>query len=323
MVHANAYQNQDLFWALRGGGGGTFGVVTSVTLRTFDEAPVVISSLNISTPTGSPDFWSAMTAFHASLPDLNGAGGSGYYTISPIPPVDGVGNLSVFRLALIFPDQTDPGKINDLHAPLLSKLGETNADIQYTALPFPSVGSSVQLLAQLSPNLGGVPATGGSRLFSRDLLASEEGPAKLVSALKRLKYEPGQLMEGIVVAGGAVAANGKTVDSAVNPAWRKTITHIGVGRLLGPTWEEQKATQDYFTNVAVPILKSVEGEDAMGAYVNEADPDERDFQSTFWGENYPRLYEIKQKWDPTRLFIARKGVGSEDWDDAGLCRVGK
>src|SRR5262249_23643277 len=31
---ANACQHPDLFWALRGGGGGTFGVVTQVTLMT-------------------------------------------------------------------------------------------------------------------------------------------------------------------------------------------------------------------------------------------------------------------------------------------------
>src|SRR5579871_5166428 len=31
---ANARQHPDLFWALKGGGGGTFGVVTRVTLRT-------------------------------------------------------------------------------------------------------------------------------------------------------------------------------------------------------------------------------------------------------------------------------------------------
>src|SRR2546430_9728058 len=34
LVVANMCQNQDLFWALRGGGGGTFGVVTKMTLRT-------------------------------------------------------------------------------------------------------------------------------------------------------------------------------------------------------------------------------------------------------------------------------------------------
>ena len=33
---ANACQNQDLLWALRGGGGGTFGVVTRVTLETHE-----------------------------------------------------------------------------------------------------------------------------------------------------------------------------------------------------------------------------------------------------------------------------------------------
>jgi len=35
VLTANACQNQDLFWALRGGGGGTFGVVTKATLRTY------------------------------------------------------------------------------------------------------------------------------------------------------------------------------------------------------------------------------------------------------------------------------------------------
>jgi FAD/FMN-containing dehydrogenase len=38
---ANAAQNQDLFWALRGGGGGTFGVVTKMTLRTHQVPETV------------------------------------------------------------------------------------------------------------------------------------------------------------------------------------------------------------------------------------------------------------------------------------------
>lgn len=33
---ANAYTNPDLFWALKGGGGGTFGVVSKLTIRTHD-----------------------------------------------------------------------------------------------------------------------------------------------------------------------------------------------------------------------------------------------------------------------------------------------
>lgn len=38
-VIANPYRNKDLFWALRGGGGGTWGVVTSVTYKTHPSTP--------------------------------------------------------------------------------------------------------------------------------------------------------------------------------------------------------------------------------------------------------------------------------------------
>jgi len=44
-VIANAYRNEDLFWALRGGGGGTWGVVTSVTYKTHPSTP--LSSANL------------------------------------------------------------------------------------------------------------------------------------------------------------------------------------------------------------------------------------------------------------------------------------
>ena len=39
-VTANAAQNTDLFWALRGGGGPSFGIVTSVTYKTHPNPPV-------------------------------------------------------------------------------------------------------------------------------------------------------------------------------------------------------------------------------------------------------------------------------------------
>ena len=50
-VIANPYINEDLFWALRGGGGGTWGVVTSVTYKThpstpFSSAFLVVNSTN-------------------------------------------------------------------------------------------------------------------------------------------------------------------------------------------------------------------------------------------------------------------------------------
>ncbi|OSD06358.1 FAD-binding domain-containing protein [Trametes coccinea BRFM310] len=41
---ANAYQHSDLYWALRGGGGGTYGVVTSATYRAWPSTPLNVFS---------------------------------------------------------------------------------------------------------------------------------------------------------------------------------------------------------------------------------------------------------------------------------------
>lgn len=44
-VTANRCQNQGIFFALRGGGGATFGVVTETTARVFPEVPLQVSEL--------------------------------------------------------------------------------------------------------------------------------------------------------------------------------------------------------------------------------------------------------------------------------------
>lgn len=66
-----------------------------------------------------------------------------------------------------------------------------------------------------------------------------------------------------------------------------------------------------------------------GAYLNEADPyvyppGSLKWQNTFYGTHYPRLRQIKDKWDPQSVFYANTAVGSEDWtEDASgrLCKA--
>ena len=58
-------------------------------------------------------------------------------------------------------------------------------------------------------------------------------------------------------------------------------------------------------------------------YLNEADPFEPDFQTQFYGVNYPRLLRIKDKYDPFGVFYATTAVGSDRWEvlaDGRLCR---
>ncbi|MGZ3478713.1 MAG: FAD-dependent oxidoreductase [Myxococcaceae bacterium] len=55
-----------------------------------------------------------------------------------------------------------------------------------------------------------------------------------------------------------------------------------------------------------------------GSYVSESDYFEPDWQRSFWGTNYPRLLAAKRKYDPEGLFFVHHGVGSEDWTDDGF-----
>jgi hypothetical protein len=51
----------------------------------------------------------------------------------------------------------------------------------------------------------------------------------------------------------------------------------------------------------------------MGCYVNEADRNEPNHQEAFWGSSYPRLLDIKHKYDPLGVFWCAVCVGAEEW----------
>ncbi|KAL4914304.1 hypothetical protein BDW62DRAFT_213533 [Aspergillus aurantiobrunneus] len=92
------------------------------------------------------------------------------------------------------------------------------------------------------------------------------------------------------------------VDNAVLPAWRDTL---------------RRMTEDYVPRPAELAPES-------GAYLNEGDFRQSDFQRAFYGQNYDRLRSVKARYDPDDLFYALTGVGSKEWTqraDGRLCRV--
>jgi len=84
-------------------------------------------------------------------------------------------------------------------------------------------------------------------------------------------------------------------------------------------------------NLAVAHFESARIDQAMnelrriapdgGAYVSESNYFQPNWQTAFWGSNYPRLAEVKKRYDPDGLFYVRHGVGSEEWSEDGFSRL--
>lgn len=95
--------------------------------------------------------------------------------------------------------------------------------------------------------------------------------------------------------------------NSVNPAFRREASQLiivtGVG--ANATAEEIKLAGEKLTYDIMGPLK--DATPAGGAYNNEADVGEQNWQHSFWGENYPRLLDIKKKWDPTEVFYVHHG----------------
>ena len=75
-VIANDYTHPDIFWALRGGGAPSFGVVTSTTYKTHDNVPVT-AAFYAATANSSETFLDLMTLWaqhHNSIADAGWGG---------------------------------------------------------------------------------------------------------------------------------------------------------------------------------------------------------------------------------------------------------
>jgi hypothetical protein len=74
----NSHQHPDLFWALRGGGGGTYGVLTSVTYQTHPSFPLtaVFVGSNSSNTNTMRKLFREFVRIHPALSDA-GFGGYG------------------------------------------------------------------------------------------------------------------------------------------------------------------------------------------------------------------------------------------------------
>ncbi|KAI1472683.1 FAD-binding domain-containing protein [Daldinia caldariorum] len=348
-ITADPYQNTDLFYALRGGGGSTYGVVTSVIIKVHPPTKVLASSIAFSTdeskvsgPINTTNFWKGFDLYHEFGKKIVDNSGTACYLSRRSD------NISfTFTADIELPNVSDK-YLFDFVQPLVNDLNAIGLDVPNPA-PRPAAN-----WASLGGGAGDVPGSSrfASRLWPR---ANFEDPALFAAtqrAIRRSVEDGGYTFHGIHMAPTEEVAGypsgrdgGRDRDgdweSAVNPAFRKAIMHADLFDFATST-----TVRGGSSLLPPPVFKAAherlaramdewrEASPGAGAYVNECDVEEPGWQQAFFGSHYGRLLGIKRQRDPWGVFYAAATVGSEGWEvraeegegmptqNGPLCRVG-
>ncbi|KAJ7247074.1 hypothetical protein C8J57DRAFT_1190239 [Mycena rebaudengoi] len=298
VVIANSHQNTDLFWSLRGGGGGTFGVVTEVIHTTHPPFHNILGvTLNVAAPS-STVLASILQVFLNLQPALDDD--SWWLTTA-------VQQTSLFIQAVLF---TPPPGVNFTQlahqalGPVISAARKSNISPVFTIQAYPNFLAVHGAFFPSESQPYGVPSVLASRLMPRHVFENSSATA----ILAQVSTQPSAVIFNLL-AGGAVAKVPADATS-VNPGWRKALHLV----IFASGWtsstpltirDELRQTVTAQTSLFEPFSEG------LGAYLNEADRNDPDWPQSFWGDNYERLLEMKKKIDPLGVFECPKCVGSE------------
>ena len=174
-ITASPMQNADLYWALSGGGGGTYGIVYSLTSKAHNDTPVSGASLSFYTKDFSADtYYAGLTAWHKSLPKFVDAGIVTAYTI----------DKDFFGVALFTGPGIPASQESQLLQPALDDLKSLGINYNLTGpVDFPSYLD--QFTAFEFPNVNAPPPTQfGSRLIPRSV--AENNADALTAAIRNI-----------------------------------------------------------------------------------------------------------------------------------------
>jgi FAD/FMN-containing dehydrogenase len=343
---ANACKHPDLFWALKGGGGGSFGVVTRLTLRTHelpDRFGLVSATIHAMSD----------TAFRTLIGHF-----IDFYADSLMNPHWGeiVNIRGGRRLDINMASQgLDDAQMEAIWQPLLRWVA-TSGDLSFLTPPVLRSGPARDrwdpaflkarvagaVLSDSRPN-----APSGNIFWSANL--SEAGhfiygyDSTWLSAALLRPEQRGRLSDALFEAGriwpielhfqkGLAGASPQVIDAAAqtatNPAVREAFVLAIVGSEGPPARPELSgyepdlgAARRDAAQIAKAMAVLRELAPNAGSYVAESNFFTPDWQRSYWGENYPRLLQVKRRYDPGGLFFVHHGVGSEMWSADGFTQV--
>ena len=337
----NACRDADLFWALKGGGGGTFGVVTRLTLRTHELPQNFGGAWGVIQAKSGEAFRTLIARFisHYAERLANPHWGEQVAIRS-----DNSLKLSMVQQGLSREEARavwEPFFDWVKASPDLSVKEELGAS-GHKAQSWWEIQGNPSMIPDKRPGASadhgyweGDQDQVGAFLHGYDSLwlpaallqgAAQTRLADALFAASRHKEVGLHINKGLAFA--PRAAIEASLDTAMNPAVTEAFALAIIADGERPSYPgEARPPMDLSAahadasaiDAATAELKKVAP--APGSYLSESNFFNERWQEAYFGPHYPRLRSIKKKYDPEGLFIVHHGVGSEDWSADGFTRL--